>query len=185
MANSIEKAILHAAEAAMAHMVIVSRNINAKMISEGALYEVIGSTVRRNVSGWVNHEHKVSLPHRKKAKNSPGDHKRVDFAIEHHGKTYFLETKIASRTEAEPTLNVSVDLEKLLYGQTVGDIRKPIGEHAYLIVLNLRNDISNDDGYGHITWNEPLEEDVVTCIGTYAYKTKTFVRTASVFRIQR
>lgn len=57
MSNSIEKAILHASEAAMAQMVIISKNISAKMISEGSLYEVIGTTIRGNVSGWVNHEH--------------------------------------------------------------------------------------------------------------------------------
>ena len=185
MSNSIEKAILHASEAAMAQMVIISRNISAKMISEGSLYEVIGTTIRGNVSGWVNHEHKISLPHSKRLKNSPGDHKRVDFAIEHHGRIHLLEIKIASRIHPKAQLNVSGDLEKLLYGQHVDKNAKPIAERAYLIALNLRNDISDADKIGHISWNDPLEEDVVTCIGTFAYGTKNFVRTASVVRVHR
>ena len=185
MANSIEKAILHAAEAAMAHMVMISKTVNAKLISEGVLYETIANAVKTNPSTWVNHEHKVLLPHKDRSQEGPGDQKRVDFAIRHRGKIYLLETKVASRIESKPTLNISGDLEKLLYGQHWDNSSQPIAEHAYLIALNLRNDVSDADQHGHITWNEPLEEGVVTCIGTYAYKTKNFVRTASVFRIQR
>jgi hypothetical protein len=185
MTDKIEVAIRNAAEAAMAHMILISKTVNAKLISEGAVYETIANGLRSTATAWVNHEHKISLPHKTKTKIGPGDHKRVDFAIEYKAKVYLLETKIASRNESRSTVNVTEDIEKLRYGQHANPSSKPIAEHAYLIVLNLRNDVSDDDGYGHITWGEPLEEGVVTCINTFAYKTKGFVRTASVFRITR
>lgn len=193
MDTSIEKAVIMAAEAAMAHMVVMNRMSGAKVLSEGALYETINGTIKAHTSCWVNHEHRVSLNGRSaQSVPAPGDVARVDFGIgrgkEKSKKSIvtLLEIKLAARAELRPSVNVDKDMQKL-YASLPYQNQERISEHAYLIVLNLHNSASRRGKIGSICWNEPPAEALVDCIETLSYSVKDsgLVYTASVFRVNR
>ena len=182
MANSIEKAILHAAEAAMAHMVMISKSVNSKLISEGTLYETIAHTIRGRGVGWVNHEHIVSFPGKVKRQ---GDHKRVDFGIKYKGKVTLLEVTVASRTKILKEVKVDTDIEKLALSQPLIKGKETFARNAYLIVLNMHTHDVSMEVDGEILWYTTVEERRVKFLKSFIYRSENFVRTASVFRIQR
>lgn len=194
MPSNVETAIVLAAEAAMAHMVMMNRMTGAKVLSEAALYETINSTIRARTSCWVNHEHRVSLNGRSaESKPKPGDVARVDFGIgkgkekSRNSLVTLLEVKLASRTKLRRSLPITRDIRKL-YGAQPYESQETIHDHAYLIVINLCNDATVAGQEGWILWHEPPTEEQVHCIETISYAPrdqKGLAYTASVFRVLR
>lgn len=182
MSTRIERAVLHAAEAALAHLVMTSKMANAKLISEGTLYETIDHTLRGHNATWVNHEHKVQLGDPTAIKDS-GDYKRVDFGMRHGETVTLIELVIASRTKLKTTVDVATDIEKLVRSTPLYK-SEVFASVAYLIVLN----IATEDAHpktGNIQWYDYPEATDVNCIATYKYASPKFVRTAAVFRVKR
>jgi hypothetical protein len=194
MSNSIEKAIILAAEVALAQMVISNRVNGAKVLSEIALYDAINTTLKARTSCWINNEHRVSLNGRTStSKARKGDAPRVDFGIGKGKKgspksvVTLLEIKLASRTKLESSINVARDIEKLYFAQPF-ESKEKLHETAYLIVFNIENDASPSETIGEIRWNEPPAAEIVDCIETLSYGVRgeeRLVYTASVFRIRR
>ena len=186
MVTSIDKTVLRAAEAALAHLVMTSKMVDSKMVSEGTLYETIGLTLKTHGCEWVNHEHKVDIEHTPSTRNDQrGDKKRVDYGVKHGKKVTLIEVKIASRTTLMKKLDVSTDMEKLVDSKPINAKAKEFADTAYLIVYNLQTFDTHGDDCGHIEWEGAPLASSVHCIGRFIYRSKRFVRTAVVYRVDR
>lgn len=183
MSGSIESAVLHSAEAALAHMVKTTKMDGSKIISEGVLYETIGQTLRARSYGWVSHEYGVKLKGASTSRNKVGDHKRVDFAVQVDEEVVLIEIKIASRKSLKRTVNVSRDMEKLCSAQPLNVNAKPISKKSFLVVFNMATKDTHGEKGGWIVWDGKPSELAVKLIGRYLYKSRGFVRTAAVFKI--
>jgi hypothetical protein len=184
MSTSIQRSVMKATEAALAHLVKISKMVDSKLVAEGVLYETIAQTLLGGTAEWVNHEHKVDV---KKGKGIrlAGDNKRVDFALRDGGETHLIEIVVASRTTLKASVDVSNDMEKLFQGKPINSLVSGFGSASYLIVFNIRTELSHPNEPGSIRWNEPPSEDRVTFITSFMYKSKGFVRTAAIFRVLR
>jgi hypothetical protein len=182
---SIESAVLHAAEAALAHLVMTSKMADSKLISEGVLYETIHHTLRSRTSEWVNHEHKVKLRSAVSSQKRYGDDKRADFGVKHNGEVTLVEVKIASRTMLKKKVDVTRDIEKLVDSLPYHKGGTAIASTSYLVVLNIATYDTHGDKCGVIQWHGKPSEASVKCIGRFVYRSKGFVRTAAVFKINR
>jgi hypothetical protein len=186
MSRSIDNAVLLAAEATLAHLVMMTKMAGAKLISEGALYETFNIALRTHTKSWVNHEHKVVIDQSVSAqKTRAGDKPRVDFAVEMNGKVALVELKIASRTKLRQTVNVSRDMVKLVQSEPLLTSSKPFMRHAYLVVFNVSTCDTSKSHVGKIMWNDPPPESDISVIGVFNYASGRFKRTAVVYRIWR
>lgn len=183
MSKSIESAVLHAAEAALAHMVRTTKMDGSKIISEAVLYETISQTLRARSYGWVSHEYGVKLESASAPRSNVGDHKRVDFAVQVDEEVVLIEIKIASRKSLKRTVNVSGDMEKLCSAVPLKANAKPISKKSFLVVFNMATNDTHGEKGGWIVWDGKPSESAVKLKGRYIYKSRGFVRTAAVFQI--
>jgi hypothetical protein len=183
MSKTIESAVLHAAEAALAHMVKTTKMDGSKIISEGVLYETVNHTLQARGDGWVSHEYPVKLRRAGASPGKAGDHKRVDFAALVDEKVVLIEVKIASRKSLKRTVNVTGDMEKLCSALPLNANAKPISKKSFLIVFNMATKDTHGEKGGWIVWDGKPDESAVKLIGRYLYKSHGFVRTAAVFKI--
>lgn len=198
MGKSIERAIIHAAEAALSHLVSVTKSQGTKVVSEGLLYETIARVLQATNASWVNHEHAVNLSAtdaKTTQSTNRGDHKRVDFAVARRVSSSnsqskrteltFVDVKVANRTKIKPLLDVTADINKLALGTPKRSSSVLISPRAYLIVRNIQTEETHPGKPGFIMWNGDTGERSVRCIATFKYQSPRFLRTAAVFSIDR
>jgi hypothetical protein len=185
MAKSIQSAVLHAAEAALAQMVMTTKMADSKLISEGVMYETIHHTLRSRTGEWVNHEHKVKLNRTVGSPKGPGDDKRADFGVKLNDEVTLVEVKVALRATLKKTVDVTRDMQKLVDSVPYHSRGTIIAKSSYLIVFNIATYDTHGDDCGVIQWLGKPRESAVKCIGRFVYTSKRFVRTAAVFKITR
>jgi hypothetical protein len=184
MSTAIQRSVIKATEAALAHLVKISKMVDSKLVAEGVLYETVAQTLLGGTADWVNHEHRIDLKNGRRVKLA-GDHKRVDFALRDGGETHLIEIVVASRTTLKASVDVSNDMEKLFRGMPSDVSKSGFGSYSYLVVFNIKTELSHPDNPGYITWSEPPSDKRVTFITSFMYKSKGFVRTAAVFKVLR
>ena len=187
MSRLLERAVFHAAEAAIGHYILVSK----MAATETALLEDLVNTISKVILGHI-----PCVIRSAKSTEIGGNaeqvfpdmlHHRHDVVVvEHNGIAYPCSLVVASRFKLTRSLDVTSRIEhvQLLLGHAAHAAPQPKPRVAYMLVMNLQTDDSHPGKPGIITWDKSLPDCSITCIATCMYRSSKMVVTASVFRVR-
>ena len=187
MSRLLERAIFHAAEAAIGHYILVSK----MAATESALRKDLANTISKVIQGHapsaIRNSNAVMVGGDADQESSGGLHDQYDdFVVDHDGIAYPCSLVVASRFKLTRSLDVTSRIEhvQLLLGRAAHAAPQPRPHVAYMLVMNLQTDDSHPGKPGIITWDESLSDCSITCIATCMYRSSKMVVTASVFRVR-
>lgn len=186
MSRVLERALRHATEAAVGHLIVSSKQSTRHDVSAQTLRATLAQTISDHVRCNTSTDYPVQMAnqHAQDTTTNQG-HPTLDVGISHNNCTYLLAVVPAARFRICRSLDVTSNLAALVNARPIDPAAPPIANWRYLIVLNLATYDTNPKKPGSIVWTTSEVDVQVTCIGTYMYRSARMIKTAALFRIVR
>ena len=186
MSRVLERALHHAAEAAVGHLIVSTKLSTPQDVSEQALRITLARTIRDHVWCTTRPDYPVQVASMQPPEpTTSGEHHTLDVGIDYQNRTYLLSVVPAAHFRIRRNLDVTSELVTLVNAIPADAATPPTANRCYLMVLNLATYDTNPKRPGTIVWTASEVDAQVTCIGTYMYRSARMMKTAALFRIVR